>query len=168
MATQVKAAKELTVEKTSLQAEPGALQVLVTRLLNTPRDRLFKAMTDPSLIPQWWGPAYLTTKIDKMVAKPGGSWRFVKRDPDGKEFAFHGVYHEVAGPEKLVYTFEYEGEPGHVALETITLEDRDGKTMLYDQMVFQSVEDRDGMLQSGMQEGANASMERLDALVARL
>ncbi len=168
MATQLKNAKEVAVGKTRLIAEPGKQQVITTRLFDAPRERLFKAMTDPSLIPRWWGPADLTTIVDKMDVKPGGLWHFIHRDSAGNEYGFHGVYHEISSPEHLVYTFEYEGTPGHVALETITLEDRGGKTMLTDNIVFQSVEDRDGMVQAGMEEGNNASMERLAALVATL
>jgi uncharacterized protein YndB with AHSA1/START domain len=163
----MKDTKEITVGKTKLVAEPGTQEVITTRLFDAPRERLFKALTDPSLIPQWWGPADLKTIVEKMDVKPGGSWRFIHRDAAGREYAFHGVYHEISSPERLVYTFEFEGTPGHVALETVTLENHGGKTMLRDQLVFQSVEDRDGMVQSGMEEGNNASMDRLDTLLAK-
>jgi uncharacterized protein YndB with AHSA1/START domain len=168
MTTQTKEAQAISVGKTQLVVEPGKQEVIVTRLFDLPRERLFRAMTDPKLIPQWWGPERYTTTVEKMDAKPGGSWRFVQTGPDGGQYAFHGVYHEVASPERLVYTFEYEGTPGHVAMETITYQDMDGKTLVHDQMVFQSVEDRDGMVQSGMEEGADASMNRLDTLLKKM
>jgi len=101
-----------------------------------------------------------------MDLRPGGRWRYVQRDPQGNEHAFHGVYHDIAAPERLVFTFEYEGVPGHVVLETLTLEELDGKTRLTDQSVFQSVADRDGMVQSGMESGATEMMDRLEELLA--
>lgn len=123
-------------------------------------------MTDPALIPKWWGPRHVTTIVDRMDARDGGAWRFVQHDNEGNEYAFHGVYHAVHAPESLVYTFEFEGMPGHVILETITFAERDGKTLMTDQMVFQSVAARDGMLMSGMEGGAEISMEKLEELIA--
>jgi uncharacterized protein YndB with AHSA1/START domain len=101
-----------------------------------------------------------------MDVRPGGRWRYVLSDPQGKEDAFHGVYHDIVAPERLVMTFEYEGVPGHVMLETGTLEEVDRKTRLTDQSVFQSVADRDGMVQSGMESGATEMMDRLEELLA--
>ena len=98
---------------------------------------------------------------------PGGRWRFVEREAEGNEYGFHGVYHDLQAPERIVYTFEYEGMPGHVLLETIVLEDQDGRTLMTDTSVFQSVADRDGMLQSGMESGAAESFDRLDDFLAR-
>jgi uncharacterized protein YndB with AHSA1/START domain len=103
-----------------------------------------------------------------MDAKAGGQWRFLNRDPQGTEYAFHGVYHEVRAPERIIDTFEFEGLPeaGHVCLEKLTLEALPGgRTRLTTQSVFQSVADRDGMLQSGMEEGLNDSYERLAELL---
>ena len=97
-----------------------------------------------------------------------GSWRYIHRDADGNEFAFYGVFHGTPSPDGIVRTFEFEGTPGHVSLETATFEERGGRTLLRMNSVFQSVEDRDGMVQSGMEKGVNDSMERLDELVARL
>lgn len=146
--------------------EPGKQEIVMTRTFYAPRDLVFKTMTDPNLIPQWWGPRYLTTTVDEMDLRPGGRWRYLQRDPQGNEHAFHGVYHDITAPERLVFTFEYEGVPGHVLLETVTLEEVDGKTRLTDQSVFQSVADRDGMVQSGMESGATETMDRLEELLA--
>ena len=145
--------------------EPGKQEIVMTRTFDAPRDLVFKTMTDPNLIPQWWGPRYLTTTVDEMDLRPGGRWRYVQRDTQGNEHAFHGVYHDIAAPERFVFTFEYEGVPGHVLLETVTLEELDGKTTLTDQSVFQSVADRDGMVQSGMESGATETMDRLEELL---
>ena len=153
------------MKKTNIIVEQGKQEIIITRTFDAPRELVFKVMTEQKYIPEWWGPRYLTTIVDKMELRPGGIWRFVQHDADGNEHSFHGVYHEIKSPERLVYTFEYEGAPGHVMLETITLEDKNGKTLFTDLSVFQSVEDRDGMIQSGMEDGANETMERLEELL---
>jgi uncharacterized protein YndB with AHSA1/START domain len=153
------------MEKHNLIAEPGKHEIVITRLFDTSPERLFKVLTDPALIPRWWGPRRLTTTVDRMELKKGGLWRFINRDVDGNEFAFNGVYHRIAPPEQLVYTFEFEGLPGHILLETITLAAQDEKTLMTDSSVFQSVQDRDGMLMSGMESGAADTMERLAELL---
>ena len=156
------------MSKTEFIAEPGQQGIVITRTFDAPRDLVFKAYTDPDLISQWWGPEKYTTRIDQMDVKPGGIWRFVQNDQDGNEFAFKGVYHEIAPTERVVQTFEFEGMPGHVSLETLQLEEVDGKTKSTSTAIFQSVEDRDGMFASGMQEGASESMDRLAELVEKL
>src|SRR5262245_33871203 len=100
----------------NMVAEPGSHEIIVTRDFDAPRDKVVKAMNDPALIPQWWGPKYLTTTVDKMDVKPGGIWRYVQRDANGGEYVFRGVYHTVNAPEQVVFTFEFEGMPGHVLM----------------------------------------------------
>lgn len=157
-----------TMAKTEYIIEPGTHEIVMTRVFDAPRELVFKAMTDPALVPNWWGPRDLTTTIDKMDVRPGGTWRFIQHDSAGNEFAFHGVYHLVNPPERVVDTFEFEGMPGHVAMQTLTLEEFEGKTRLVQRSVFQSVEDRDGMVQSGMEKGSSESMDRLAELLAEL
>ncbi len=140
----------------------------MTREFDAPRSLVFEVMMDPKHIPHWWGPKQYTTSVDKMEVKAGGLWRFVQRDEEGNEFAFHGVYHSIT-PEQVVDTFEFEGMAGHVILETITLEAYEGgKTKMIVSSVFQSVADRDGMLSAGMEEGSSESYDRLEALLAEL
>lgn len=137
-------------------------RIVVTQFSDAPRERVFQMMTDRRRIPDWWGPRGLTTTVDKMSVRPGGAWRFIQHDSAGNVFAFNGLYHVVVPPERLVYTFEWEGMPGHVLLETVTLEEMPGGgTQVTDSSVFQTVEDRDGMVQTGMEEGASESTERL-------
>lgn len=156
------------MNKTNLVAEPGKHEITVTRVFNAPRELVFKTFTDPELLPKWWGPRELTTTVDKMEVKAGGLWRYVQRDADGNEYAFHGVYHAITAPERIIATFEFEGLPGHVLLETMTFEEHDGKTTLTDSSVFQSVADRDGMIEAGMEHGTVDSFERVDELLAEL
>ena len=154
---------------TNLIAEPGKHEIIMARVFDAPRELVFKVMTDPTYIPQWWGQRDSTTIVDKMDVRAGGLWRYVQRDQQGNEFAFHGVYHSITAPEQVIDTFEFEGMPGHVILETMTLEAQaDGTTKVTVSSVFQSVADRDGMLSSGMEEGANESYDRLDELLANM
>lgn len=150
--------------KMTLHAEPGKHEVTLTRSFNAPRDRVFRAFIDPDIIPRWWGPDNYTTTVDALEARKGGVWRFVQNGAEG-EFAFNGVFHEVDAPQRIVYTFEFEGMPGHVLLETITFVEQDGVTTITDSSVFQSVEARDGMIASGMEQGADEGWNRLEALL---
>jgi len=153
---------------TQLTAEPGKQELFFTHTFDAPRELVFKMYTDPNLLPQWWGPRYLTTTVDCMEVRPGGQWRFIQRDPSGSEYGFHGVYHQVAAPERMIYTFEFEGMPGHVILETADFKEQDGQTVLTVQSVYQSVADRDGMIASGMEGGERESMERLTELLVKM
>lgn len=155
--------------KVKLLLEPGQQEFTFVSELAAPRELVYRVYTDPALMPQWWGPAYLTTVVEVMEVRPGGRWRVVQRAPDGSTHPFNGVYHLVKAPEKLIFTFEYEGEPEQVMLNTVTFEEKDGKTLLLEQSVFQSVTDRDAMAATDMEAGARESIERLGQLIqARL
>jgi uncharacterized protein YndB with AHSA1/START domain len=153
--------------KLTLVAEPGKQELLITRSFDAPATRVFRAMTDPSLIQQWWGPRRFSTIVEKMEFKVGGVWRFINRDASGSEFGFHGVYHLIETPRRIIQTFEFEGLPGHVSLETMTLEDRGGKTLITAHSVFQSVADRDGMVDSSMEAGVRETYDRLEEIAAK-
>jgi len=152
---------------TDINAPPERQEVIVTRIINAPREVVFKTITDPLLIPQWWGPRRLTTSVHKMVVMPGGTWRYLQHDDQGIEYGFHGVYHDVIIPERLVYTMEYEGIPGHVSLNIDKLAERDNTTIMTSSTIFQSVEDRDGYMQMGMEEGTIEMTKRLNELLAK-
>jgi uncharacterized protein YndB with AHSA1/START domain len=158
------------MNKTTIIAEPGKQEVVVTREFDAPRELVFKAFVDPELYVQWLGPRDLTMTLEKFEPRAGGVWRYIHKDQGGNQYGFHGVFHEVTAPERIIFTFEYEELPekGHVVLETAILEALPGnRTRLTDQSVFQSVEDRDGMVQSGMERGVKDSYERLDELLAK-
>lgn len=154
--------------ETTISAEPGIPQVVVTRRFNAPKELVFQACTDPELVKQWLGPRRLETRFDVCEIRDGGRYRFVQWGEDGHEHAFRGVYHGTPTPESTVRTFEYEGAPGHVMLETTVLEDAGGGTLMTGNSVFQSVADRDMMVAAGMAEGVYDSMDRLEELLARL
>ncbi|MDX6660494.1 MAG: hypothetical protein QOJ55_1316, partial [Solirubrobacteraceae bacterium] len=125
-----------TTAGTTTVTTPAEREIVSERVFDAPRDRVFAAYTDPELIPRWWGPRGTTTIVDQMDVRPGGAWRFVGRDSDGSETAFRGTYREVTPPERIVQTFEWEGMPGHVAVETATFEDLGGRTRVTAHSLF--------------------------------
>jgi uncharacterized protein YndB with AHSA1/START domain len=137
------------------------LEIVLTRVFDAPRRLVWDAYARPEHVRQWWGLRGSTILVCEMDLRPGGAWRHVTREADGSEYAFRGEYREVVPPERLVSTFEFEGMPGHISVDTLTLEERDGKTTITATTLFDSVEDRDGMLQSGMESGAAESWDRL-------
>ena len=144
---------------------PAEREIRIERIFNAPRDRVWKAMTDPKLVAQWWGRGNKLV-IERMEVERGGHWRFVEHSPEGTH-GFEGRYAEVTPPERVVQTFEWDGMPGHVALETVTLEDLgDGRTRIINTSLFHTTEDRDGMMQSGMEGGLNESYAALDKVLA--
>jgi uncharacterized protein YndB with AHSA1/START domain len=159
---------EKTMPKTEYVIEPGKQDITSTIVFDAPRELVFKAYTDPKLFAQWWGPRRYKNEIEVFDSRRGGSWRVVQVGEDGSRHAFRGVNHDVVAPERICATFEYEGVPGHVALQTATFEEMGNKTKLVAHIVFESVMDRDGMVASGMQEGADESMDRLVELLEKL
>jgi uncharacterized protein YndB with AHSA1/START domain len=156
------------VGTTRIIAEPGQPFIDIERQFDAPRDLLFRAHVDPELLVQWLGPARYTMVVDRWEVRDGGSWRYVHRDADGSEFGFRGVFHGEPSVDGILQTWEFEGFPGHVSLERLTFDERGGRTTLRIHAVYQSVEDRDGLIASGMEGGMNEGYARLDALVGRL
>lgn len=146
---------------------PSDREVHIERIFDAPREKVFAAMTDPDLIPQWWGPRSTTATVDYMDARTGGRWRFLVKDSDGNDTAFQGAYREVTAPERIVQTFEWEGMTGYVSVETATFEDLgDGRTKFKSISTFHTGQERDGMYSSGMESGMNETYQRLDELLA--
>ena len=154
--------------KSQITAEPGSHQILITREFDAPRQLIYRAWTDPQLIKQWLGPRRLEMIIDRYDLRDGGSWRYVNREADGTEYGFHGVFHGDPSPDGMVQTFEFEGAPGHVSLDTLRMEERDGKTIVHMNSVFQTVEARDAMVAAGMQSGLDEGFERLEELIGQM
>ncbi len=146
---------------------PTEREIRIERTFDAPRERVWRAFTDPTLVAQWWGRGHKLV-IERMEVKRGGHWRYVEHGPDGVH-GFEGRYREVTPPERLVHTFEWDGMPGYVAVETVTLEDLgDGRTRIVNTSLFHTTEERDGMLQSGMEQGLAESYTALDRLLAKL
>lgn len=152
---------------TSIITTPTDREVRVERVFDAPRERVWQAFTDPALVAQWWGRGNPLV-IERMEVERGGHWRYIEHAPEGVE-GFEGRYREVSPPERLVQTFEWDGMPGHVAVSTVTFEDLgDGRTRVVTTDVFHTTEERDGMLNSGMEHGLNQSYAALDRLLATL
>jgi uncharacterized protein YndB with AHSA1/START domain len=157
-----------TQQRKATVTTPAEREIRIEREFDAPRDLVFATMLDPELIPEWWGPYSTTTTVDYMEPKTGGRWRFVATDSTGGETAFRGAYREVTPPERIVQSWEWEGMPGHVAIETMELEDLGDRTRVIVTSLWHTAEERDGMLSSGMEGGMNETFERLDALLARV
>lgn len=156
--------------KTTITVEPGKQELFITREFDAPRDLVFKAHTDPKLYAQWLGPRGYEMVLETFEPRSGGRYRYIHKDENGNEYGFHGVFHEIS-EELMIQTFEFEGLPerGHVILDTMRLEELPGnRTKVTIQSVYQSVSDRDGMVQSGMERGVNEGYERLDEVLETL
>ena len=146
---------------------PAEREIRTERIFNAPRERVWKAFTNPELVAQWWGRGNKVV-IERFEPKRGGRWRFVEHGPEGQN-GFEGRFRELTPPERVVQTFEWDGMPGHVIIETVTLEDLgDGRTKLVNVSLFHTTEERDGMLNSGMEQGMNESYAALDKVLASL
>lgn len=147
---------------------PSDTEIRLTREFDAPRELVFRVMSDPKHVPNYWGPRNVTTTVDKMDFRVGGKWRFVHKG-EGGEDGFRGEYKEIVPPEKIVATFEWEGLPGHISTDTTVLEDIGaGRTRLIATSKFANKEDRDGMLQAGMESGARDLYDRLEEVLATI
>jgi len=154
-----------TTNETTFTIEPGKQELFISREFEAPVTLLWRAYTDPDLVFQWLGPREFTSEVDVYDVRPGGNWRYVSVDPSGGRYGFHGVFHDVTPHERIIQTFEFEGLPesGHVLLETALFEALpNNRSRVVSHSVFQSVEDRDGMVASGMSEGVLDGYSRLD------
>lgn len=160
----------MSKNKTMITAEPGKQELFITREFDAPRELVYRAHTEPEIFAQWLGPRDLSIDFEVFEPVSGGRWRFLNVDQDGNEYAFHGTFHEVT-PTRIIQTFEFEGLPetGHVSLETLTLEDLgNGRTKLTTHAVYQTVADRDGMVEAGMESGVTEGYEKLDDILLTL
>ncbi|QYC43211.1 hypothetical protein Nocox_28110 [Nonomuraea coxensis DSM 45129] len=154
--------------ETEFVIEPGRQDIVMIRHFAAPREAVFRAVVDPELVPRWWGPRHLATRVEHLDARPGGHWRYVNIDAEGREYAFRGFYHDVVAPERYVRTWQYEGTPEDVALETVTLTEADGGTRYVAQSVHRSVEARDALVRADAARGGGESMDRLAELLSTL
>ena len=156
------------MSETTFTINRNERKVVIERIFDAPREVVWDVITDPALIPQWWGPEKYPTRVERMDVEVGGRWRFISSDGDGNEFAFYGVYKEIEPPQRLVQTFNFEPVgPGHESTETAVLEEtEDGKTRLRITAVYKTAADFDATVASGMEAGARETWERLAQVVA--
>lgn len=146
---------------------PGDREIHIERVFDAPRELVWRAFTDPELVAQWWGRGN-RLDIERLEVERGGHWRFVEHGPEGTS-GFEGRFREVTPQERIAQTFEWDGMPGYVAVNTATFVDLgDGRTKVVTTSLFHTIEERDGMLDSGMEQGLNQSYEALDRLLAKL
>jgi uncharacterized protein YndB with AHSA1/START domain len=145
--------------------KPSDREIRVERVFAAPRDRVWRAFTEPELLAKWWGRENKLV-IERSEVVRGGHWRYVEQLRDGVH-GFEGRYREVKAPERIVRTFEYDGMPGHVSVETAIFADAgEGRTKVVTTSLFHTTEERDGMLHSGMEQGLNESYTGLDRLLS--
>ncbi len=138
-------------------------EVILEREFDAPRELVFDAFSKPEHVAHWWGQQGSTMPICEMDFRPGGAWRFVEQAADGNQYGFRGEYREIVRPDRIVWTFEYEGLPGHISVDSLVFEEIEHgqRTRITSTTVFDSLADRDGMIQSGMAQGASESYERM-------
>jgi uncharacterized protein YndB with AHSA1/START domain len=152
---------------TSKVTTPTDREIHIERIFDAPRDRVWRAFTEPELLAQWWGRGNKLV-IERFELKAGGHWRFVEHGPDGAH-GFEGRFREVTPKDRMVWTFEWDGMPGYPSVDTVLFEDLgDGRTKVTSKALFFTTEERDGMVQSGMEQGLNQSYAALDALLEKL
>jgi uncharacterized protein YndB with AHSA1/START domain len=145
---------------------PSDLEIKMVRAFDAPRALVFEAHTKCEHVKNWWGRG---NPLDcEMDFRPGGSYRFVEHAPDGEQYAFRGEYREIQAPERIVQTFEFEGMPGQVCVETLELTEEGGRTTVTSTTRFDTKEARDGMVSSGMEEGARESYDALAVYLAKI
>ena len=153
--------------KTRITAPAGEPYIDMEREFDAPAALVHRAYLEPDLVKQWLGPRKYEMVIDRWDARDGGSYRYTHRDGDS-EHRFRGVFHSMA-IDNLVQTFEYEGAPGHVSLDTQVIEDiGNGRSRMRSHSVYMSVADRDAMVEAGMGDGVEDGYLRLDDLLKTL
>jgi uncharacterized protein YndB with AHSA1/START domain len=153
---------------TQITAEAAVPQLVVTSEFAAPPNLLFRAYTDPELLAQWLGPRGLTVTIDHLDPRHGGTWRCIGSDADGSKYAFRGVFHGTPSSDGIVQTVEFEDTPGHVSLQTVTFTEHQGTTLLTQNTIYPSAQDRDRVLRYDNAEDIHESIERLEQLLAQL
>jgi uncharacterized protein YndB with AHSA1/START domain len=150
----------------TITAPDGLPFIEITREFDAPVAAVYRAHEDPDLVKQWLGPKGYEMEVEEYELRTGGRYRYLHRDGDST-YAFNGVFHVARPNDFVIQTFEFEGLPDVVAIESLTFEDLgDGRTRLVGRSVYPSVESRDGMVQSGMETGIVQGYERLDDLLA--
>jgi uncharacterized protein YndB with AHSA1/START domain len=150
---------------------PTDEQILITRDFDAPKHLVYKAWTTPELVKRWWSGERGEVTLAEIDLRVGGAWRYVMVTGDGFEVAFHGEYREIVPNERIVSTEAYEGIPdadARAAVNTLTLTEADGGTSLTLLMQLKSREDRDAVIDSGMETGMQESMDRLERVAISL
>ncbi len=153
----------------TVHAPEGLPFVDFERDFDAPVEAVFRAHQDPDLVKQWQGPDGYEMELESYEFKTGGRYRFTHRDPEGEEYVFNGVFHLVRENEFAIQTFEFEGFPDVVSIESLNFEDLGGgRSRLRGHSTYPSLEARDGMVSSGMETGMSQGYDRLDEILTTL
>lgn len=154
---------------TTLEADPNLPTIRVVREFEAPPERVYRAWVEPDLLAKWLGPSSLTTNITHFDARTGGSYRYESLHNGTVVASFYGSFHELRPAQRIVQTFTFEGVPDGVCLETMTFSELPGeRTRITSVSVFDSIENRDGMIASGMESGVVDGYSQLDELLDTL
>ena len=155
--------------KTGMKQDTSDRELVMTRILDAPRDLVYEAWTNPRHIAQWWGPKGFTNTIHEMEVKVGGVWRFMMHGPDGTDYPNKVVFEEVVKAKRLVYTHgsDQDDDPNSFHV-TVTFEDQGKKTKLTMRMVLKSAAALEEAKKFGAVEGGNQTMDRLEAYLATM
>ncbi len=154
----------------SSSAQSADREIVITKIVDAPRELVWSAMTDPAHLVQWWGPCGFTNRVEKMDLRPGGEWKYLMRGPDGTDYPNSSVFREVVKPERIV--FHHGGgkkdHPGPNFLATWTFEALGSKTRVTIHILFPSAHDRDTVIREyGAMEGGKQTLERLGEFLAK-
>ena len=145
-------------------------ELVISRLINAPRELVFKAWTDPKHLIHWWGPKGFTNTFQEIDVRPGGVWLFIMHGPDGVDYPNRVIFNEIVKPERIVYSHDSgnENDPGQFQT-TVTFEKEGNKTKLTMRAVFASAAERDQVVKEfGALEGANQTLDRLEEQLAKM
>lgn len=144
---------------------PGAKEIVLTRVFDAPRELVFDAFSKPELLKRWFGPRGWSLVVCEVDLRPGGTFRFVLRGPDGKDMGMRGTYREIERPVRSVHVESFDDYPGESLVTSVWTED-EGKTTLTATVLYASQEVRDAVLQSGMEHGAAESYDKLAEILS--
>lgn len=153
----------------NIEVPEGVPFIDIVREFEAPVATVYRAHVEPELVKQWLGPHGYEMEIDEFDGRTGGRYRYIHRASSGEEYFFNGVFHVARENELIIQTFEFEGFPDVVAVESLRFEEAGpGRTRLVAHSTYPSLEARDGMVSSGMETGVVQGYERLDAVVRNL
>ena len=150
---------------------PADTQILITREFDAPKELIWKAWTTPELVKQWWHANRGEVTVAEIDLRVGGTWRYVSVTDDGFEVAFHGEYREVEPYDRIVSTEAYEGIPNpdeNATVNTVTLEETDGRTIVKVLVDAPSREIRDAIMESGMEAGMQDAYDLMEQVAISL
>jgi len=146
----------------SFTIDKDALEITIIGTFNATPEALYQAYTDPLQIPKWWGPDAFTVEVTELDTRIGGSWRFIYATPGQEPFAWSGIYQELDPPRKIVSSFVFEPNPGHVHIGTVLIDDQhNDTTKVTETLKFMHAADLDDMVAQGIQQAQFERQARL-------